>query len=47
MIHPNQTIAELLVLLQTRIEKGRFIDSAHKMKSIITIETAHRIYKGK
>lgn len=47
MIHPNQTIAELIAVLQERIEKGQFRDSVHKIKFMTTLETVQRMLKGK
>ena len=47
MIYPNQTISELIAVLQTRIEKGQFRDSVHKIKLITTLETVQRMLKGK
>ena len=47
MIYPNQTIAELIAVLKTRIEKGKFRDSVHKIKFMTTLETVQRMMKGK
>ena len=47
MIYPNQTIAELIAVLQTRIENGQFRDSVHKIKLMTTLETVQRMLKGK
>ena len=47
MIYPNQTIAELIAVLQTRIENGQFRDSVHKIKLMTTLETLQRMMKGK
>ena len=47
MIYPNQTIAELIAVLQARIEKGQFRDSVHKIKLMTTLETLQRMMKGK
>ena len=47
MIHSNQTIAELIAVLQTRIEKGQFRDSVHKIKLMTTLQTVQRMLKGK
>ena len=47
MIYPNQTIAELIAVLQRRIEKAQFRDSVHKIKLMTTLETVQRMLKGK
>ena len=47
MIYPNQTISELIAVLQTRIEKRQFRDSVHKIKLMTTLETVQRMLKGK
>ena len=46
MIQPNQSIAELIEVLQTRLETGQFIDSVHKIKLLTTLETVQRMLKG-
>ena len=47
MIHPNQTISELIAVLQTRIEKRQFKDSVHKIKLMTTLQNLRRMLKGK
>ena len=47
MIHPNQTISELIALLQTRIEKRQFKYSVHKIKLMTTLQNLRRMLKGK
>ena len=47
MIYPNQTIAELIAVLQTRLEKGQFRDAVHKIKLMTTLETVQRMLNGK
>ena len=46
MIQPNQSIAELIEVLQARLENGQFIDSVHKIKLLTTLETVQRMLNG-
>jgi hypothetical protein len=46
MIQPNQSIAELMEVLQARLENGQFIDSVHKIKLLTTLETVQRMLNG-
>jgi hypothetical protein len=46
MIQPNQSIAELIEVLQAILENGQFIDSVHKIKLLTTLETVQRMLNG-
>ena len=45
-MNEQQTIAELVEILQTRLEKGQFKDAVHKIKLMTTLETLQRILNG-
>jgi hypothetical protein len=45
-MNEQQTIAELVEILQTRLEKGQFKDAVHKIKLMTTLETVQRILNG-
>lgn len=46
-MNEQQTIAELVEILQTRLEKGQFRDAIHKIKLMTTLETVQRMLNGK
>ena len=46
-MNEQQTIAELVDTLQTRLEKGQFRDAVHKIKLMTTLETVQRMLNGK
>jgi Trp operon repressor len=46
-MNEQQTIAELVETLQTRLEKGQFRDAVHKIKLMTTLETVQRMLNGK
>jgi hypothetical protein len=46
-MNAQQTIAELVETLQTRLEKGQFRDAVHKIKLMTTLETVQRMLNGK
>ena len=46
MIQPNQSVAELIEVLQKRIENGQFKDAVHKIKLMTTLETVQRMLNG-
>lgn len=46
MIQPNQSVAELIEVLQKRLEKGQFKDAVHKIKLMTTLETVQRMLNG-
>ena len=46
-MNEQQTIAELVEILQTRLEKGQFRDAVHKIKLMTTLETVQRMLNGK
>lgn len=46
-MNEQQTIAELVETLQTRLEKGQFRDAVHKIKLMTTHETVQRMLNGK
>lgn len=46
-MNEQQTIAELVEILQTRLEKGQFRDAVHKIKLMTTLETVLRMLNGK
>ena len=45
-MNEQQTIAELVEILQTRLEKGQFKDAVHKIKLMTTLETVQRMLNG-
>ena len=45
-MNEQQTIAELVETLQTRLEKGQFKDAVHKIKLMTTLETVQRMLNG-
>jgi hypothetical protein len=46
-MNEQQTIAELVETLQTRLEKGQFRDAVHKILLMTTLETVQRMLNGK
>ena len=46
-MNEQQTIAEPVETLQTRLEKGQFRDAVHKIKLMTTLETVQRMLNGK
>lgn len=46
-MNEQQTIAEIVETLQTRLEKGQFRDAVHKIKLMTTHETVQRMLNGK
>ena len=45
-MNEQQTISELVEILQTRLEKGQFKDAVHKIKLMTTLETVQRMLNG-
>ena len=45
-MNEQQTIAELVETLQTRLEKRQFKDAVHKIKLMTTLETVQRMLNG-
>lgn len=45
-MNEQQTIAELVEILQTRLEKGQFKDAVQKIKLMTTLETVQRMLNG-
>ena len=45
-MNEQQTIAELVETLQTRLEKRQFKDAVHKIKLMATLETVQRMLNG-
>ena len=45
-MNEQQTIAELVEKLRTRLEKGQFRDAVHKIKLMTTLETVQRMLNG-
>jgi len=46
-MNEQQTIAEIVETLQTRLEKGQFRDAVHKIKLMTALETVQRMLNGK
>ncbi|MDA0779235.1 MAG: hypothetical protein O2810_00335 [Bacteroidetes bacterium] len=46
-MNENQTISELLQILEYRIENGEYKDSVHKITLMTTLETVQRMLNGK
>ena len=46
-MNEQQTIAELVETLQTRLEERQFKDAVHKIKLMTTLETVQRMLNGK
>ena len=45
-MNEQQTIAELVETLQTRLEKRQFKDAVQKIKLMTTLETVQRMLNG-
>ena len=45
-MNEQQTIAELVETLKTRLEKRQFKDAVHKIKLMTTLETVQRMLNG-
>ena len=45
-MNEQQTIAELVETLQTRLEKRQFKDAVYKIKLMTTLETVQRMLNG-
>jgi len=46
-MNKEQTIAELIQTLETRIATGDYNDSVHKITLMTTLETVQRMLNGK
>ncbi len=46
-MNKEQTIAELIETLETRIATGDYNDSVHKITLMTTLETVQRMLNGK
>jgi hypothetical protein len=46
MIQSDQSVAELIEVLQAKLENGQFVDSVHKIKLLTTLETVQRMLNG-